>query len=146
MFIADTMGGGVGLFDYDNDGWLDIYFVNGCAIPFDGKDLPRPNRLYRNQRDGTFRDVTAKAGVGGRGYGMGCTTGDYDNDGDRRSARDRLAPDDPLSKSRRRDVRGCDGLRRCGNGPMDDGGRIRRPGWRRRSGSRRDHVCRDPRG
>ena len=82
FFIADTMGGGVGLFDYDNDGWLDIYFVNGCAIPFDTKAPPHPNRLYRNQADGTFRDVTAAAGVGGQGYGMGCAVGDYDNDGD----------------------------------------------------------------
>jgi enediyne biosynthesis protein E4 len=82
LFIADTLGGGVGLFDYDNDGWLDIYFVNGCAIPFNAKDAPRPNRLYRNQGDGTFRDVTALARVGGSGYGMGCATGDYDNDGD----------------------------------------------------------------
>lgn len=82
FFIADTMGGGVGLFDYDNDGWLDIYFVNGCAIPFEGKASPHPNRLYRNQADGTFRDVTAKAGVGGQGYGMGCAVGDYDNDDD----------------------------------------------------------------
>ncbi len=82
LFIADTMGGGVGLIDYDCDGWLDVYFVNGCRLPFDAKNPPRPNRLYRNQRDGTFRDVTAKAGVGGRGYGMGCAVGDYDNDGD----------------------------------------------------------------
>jgi tetratricopeptide (TPR) repeat protein len=81
-FIADTMGGGVGLFDYDNDGWLDIYFVNGCVIPFESKAPPHPNRLYRNQADGTFRDVTAKAGVGGQGYGMGCAVGDYDNDDD----------------------------------------------------------------
>jgi enediyne biosynthesis protein E4 len=82
FFIADTMGGGVGLFDYDNDGWLDIYFVNGCVIPFDIKSPPHPNRLYRNQADGTFRDVTTMAGVGGQGYGMGCAIGDYDNDGD----------------------------------------------------------------
>jgi tetratricopeptide (TPR) repeat protein len=82
IFIADTMGGGVGLFDYDSDGWLDIYFVNGCAFPFDAKCPPQPNILYRNQGDGSFRDVTAKAGVGGKGYGMGCTVGDYDNDGD----------------------------------------------------------------
>jgi tetratricopeptide (TPR) repeat protein len=81
MFIADTMGGGVGLFDYDNDGWLDIYFVNGCAIPYDSNRAPSPNRLYRNQGDGTFSDLTARAGVGGRGYGMGCATGDFDNDG-----------------------------------------------------------------
>ena len=82
LFIADTMGGGVGLFDYDGDGWLDIYFVNGCSIPVDTGQAPSPNRLYRNGGDGKFRDVTARAGVGGRGYGMGCTTGDYDNDGD----------------------------------------------------------------
>jgi len=82
MFMADTMGGGVGLIDYDNDGWLDIYFVNGCAIPFDIKNPPHPNRLYRNQGDGTFRDVTDQAGVSGKGYGMGCAVGDYDNDGD----------------------------------------------------------------
>jgi tetratricopeptide (TPR) repeat protein len=82
LFIADTMGGGVGLIDFDRDGWLDVYLVNGCRLPFDAKDPPRPNVLYRNQRDGTFRDVTAMAGVGGRGYGMGCVVGDYDNDGD----------------------------------------------------------------
>jgi hypothetical protein len=82
FLIADTMGGGVGLFDYDNDGWLDIYFVNGCALPFDSRNPPQPNRLYRNQADGTFREVTAAAGVPGRGYGMGCAVGDYDNDGD----------------------------------------------------------------
>jgi tetratricopeptide (TPR) repeat protein len=82
LFIADTMGGGVGLIDFDNDGWLDIYFVNGCAIPFDPKDPPHPNLLYRNQHDGTFLDVTRAGRVGGKGYGMGCAVGDYDNDGD----------------------------------------------------------------
>ena len=81
LFLAETMGGGVGLIDYDGDGWLDIYFVNGCSIPVDPANPPSPNRLFRNHRDGTFRDVTASAGVGGRGYGMGCTVGDYDNDG-----------------------------------------------------------------
>jgi hypothetical protein len=82
LFIADTMGGGVGLIDSDNDGWLDIYLVNGCALPYDLKNPPHPNRLYRNQHDGTFRDVTTRAGVAGSGYGMGCAVGDYDNDGD----------------------------------------------------------------
>jgi tetratricopeptide (TPR) repeat protein len=82
LFIADTMGGGVGLIDYDNDGRLDIYFVNGCAFPFDTKNPPEPNVMYRNQGDGTFRDVTARCQVGGKGYGMGCAVGDYDNDGD----------------------------------------------------------------
>ena len=81
MFVGDTMGGGIGLIDYDDDGRLDIYFVNGCPLPVDPKSPPHPNRLYRNRGDGTFEDVTARAGVGGRGYGMGCAVADYDNDG-----------------------------------------------------------------
>jgi enediyne biosynthesis protein E4 len=81
LFIGDTMGGGVALFDLDNDGWLDIYFVNGCALPFDRRSPPRPSTLYRNQGDGTFEDITQRAGVAGRGYGMGCAVGDFDNDG-----------------------------------------------------------------
>ena len=82
MFIGDTMGGGVGLLDYDGDGRLDIYFVNGCPLPFDRANPPRPNRLYRNRGDGTFEDTTARAGVAGMGYGMGCAVGDFDGDGD----------------------------------------------------------------
>jgi tetratricopeptide (TPR) repeat protein len=81
LFIGDTLGGGVGLLDADGDGWLDIYFVNGCPLPVDPARPPAPNRLFRNNGDGTFTDVTARAGVGGRGYGMGCVVGDYDNDG-----------------------------------------------------------------
>ncbi|MFO0910846.1 MAG: FG-GAP-like repeat-containing protein [Isosphaeraceae bacterium] len=81
LFIVDTMGGGVGLIDADGDGWLDLYLVNGCRLPVDAKAPPAPNRLLRNNGDGTFTDVTARAGVGGRGYGMGCAVGDYDGDG-----------------------------------------------------------------
>jgi tetratricopeptide (TPR) repeat protein len=81
LFIADTMGGGVGLIDFDEDGWLDVYFVNGCPLPVDPSSPPRPNRLYRNLGGGTFEDVTERAGVAGRGYGMGCAVGDYDGDG-----------------------------------------------------------------
>jgi tetratricopeptide (TPR) repeat protein len=81
MFLGDTMGGGVGLIDYDGDGWLDIYLVNGCALPYDRANPPRPNRLYRNEGGGRFVDVTQRAGVGGAGYGMGVAVGDYDNDG-----------------------------------------------------------------
>jgi tetratricopeptide (TPR) repeat protein len=81
LFIGDTMGGGVALFDYDDDGWLDLYFVNGCPLPFDRQSPPRPNMLYRNRGDGTFEEVTERAGVAGRGYGMGCAVGDFDNDG-----------------------------------------------------------------
>jgi hypothetical protein len=81
LFIADTMGGGVALFDFDADGWLDIYFVNGCTLPIDRRSPPTPNRLFRNRGDGTFEDVTARTGVDGHGYGMGCAVGDFDNDG-----------------------------------------------------------------
>src|SRR2546427_2666375 len=78
----ETMVGGVALIDYDNDGYLDIYFVNGAAIPSLKKGSPRYwNRLYHNNHDGTFTDVTEKAGVMGEGYGMGAAIGDYDNDG-----------------------------------------------------------------
>jgi tetratricopeptide (TPR) repeat protein len=81
LFIGDTMGGGVALFDYDDDGRLDLYFVNGCRLPFDRTSPPRPNKLFRNLGNGTFEDVTERAGVAGRGYGMGCAVGDFDNDG-----------------------------------------------------------------
>ena len=78
----ETMVAGVGLLDYDQDGYLDIYFVNGAAIPSLTKETPAYwNRLYHNNRNGTFTDVTAKAGVAGEGYGMGVAVGDYDNDG-----------------------------------------------------------------
>jgi hypothetical protein len=78
----ETMVAGVALLDYDNDGYLDVYFVNGAAIPSLKKETPAYwNRLYHNNRDGTFTDVTAKAGVAGAGYGMGAAVGDYDNDG-----------------------------------------------------------------
>lgn len=78
----ETMLSGVGLIDYDNDGWLDIYFVNGAAIPSLRKESDEyKNRLFRNNKDGTFTDVTEKAGVSGEGYDMGVAVGDYDNDG-----------------------------------------------------------------
>ncbi len=78
----ETMVAGVGLLDYDNDGYLDVYFVNGASIPSLKKDGPKYwNRLFHNNRDGTFTDVTEKAGVAGAGYGMGVAIGDYDNDG-----------------------------------------------------------------
>jgi len=78
----ETMVAGVALLDYDGDGWLDIYLVNGAAIPSLQKESPDYwNRLYRNNHDGTFTDVTERAGVAGAGYGMGVAVGDYDNDG-----------------------------------------------------------------
>jgi len=81
-FSIETMMGGVAAFDFDNDGWLDLFFPNGAPIPGLEKTDPRYyNRLYRNNGDGTFSDVTMKAGIQGRGYCMGVAAGDYDNDG-----------------------------------------------------------------
>ena len=81
-YSIETMTGGVSLFDYNNDGLLDIFFTNGAAIPsFDKKDPTYWNRLYRNNGDGTFTDVTAEAGLAGVGYSMGAAAGDYDHDG-----------------------------------------------------------------
>jgi hypothetical protein len=80
--IIDSTLGGVALLDYDNDGYLDLFFSNGASIP--GLDKSKPafsNRLYHNNHDGTFTDVTARAGVAGEGYSMGAAAGDYDNDG-----------------------------------------------------------------
>ncbi len=77
----ETMVAGIALFDYDNDGFLDIYCVNGAEIPSLTKTSPTYwNRLFHNNHDGTFTDVTEKAGVAGAGYGMGVAIGDYDND------------------------------------------------------------------
>ncbi len=78
----ETMAGGVAVLDYDSDGYLDIYVVNGAAIPSLKKEGPEfQNRLYHNNHDGTFTDVTAKAGLAGAGYNIGVAVGDYDNDG-----------------------------------------------------------------
>jgi len=79
---VETMVAGVALLDYDNDGFLDLYVVNGAAIPSLKKESPAYwNRLFHNNHDGTFTDVTDKAAVAGAGYGMGVAVGDYDNDG-----------------------------------------------------------------
>src|SRR5437764_207779 len=88
-YLLETMGGGVALFDYDTDGRLDIFLVNGAAVqdPTPKGAIPQKagpdywNRLYHQKSDGTFEDVTEKAGLQGVGYGMGVAVGDFDNDG-----------------------------------------------------------------
>jgi hypothetical protein len=88
-YLPETMGAGVALFDYDNDGRLDIFLVNGAPLndPTPKATVPQKtdsqywNRLYHQKPDGTFEDVTEKAGLQGVGYGMGVAVGDYDNDG-----------------------------------------------------------------
>jgi enediyne biosynthesis protein E4 len=80
--ILETVGSGVALFDYDNDGWLDIYLVNGSTYPaLTGKGSPPPAALFHNNHDGTFTDVAAKAGVTNERWGVGVAVADYDNDG-----------------------------------------------------------------
>lgn len=88
-YLIETMTGGAAIFDYDNDGWPDIFLVNGARIHAGQRDSEPPdksapefwNRLYHNNHDGTFTDVTEKAGVRGNGFGMGAAVGDFDNDG-----------------------------------------------------------------
>jgi hypothetical protein len=88
-YLPETMGSGVALFDYDNDGRLDIFLVNGAPLsdPTPKGTIPQKtgpkywNRLYHQKANGTFEDVTEKAGLQGTGYGMGVAVGDYDNDG-----------------------------------------------------------------
>src|SRR5262249_61736340 len=77
--ILEEAGPGVCVFDYDGDGYQDIYFVNGRDLYQRG--VQKRNALYRNNGDGSFTDVTEKAGAPGAGYGLGCVAGDYDNDG-----------------------------------------------------------------
>jgi hypothetical protein len=86
--IAEGTGAGAMFFDYDGDGWLDIYFVNGCWTKDVNDNRGRKyrgkltNRLFRNRRDGSFEDVTDEAGVGDQGFGYGCSAADFDADGD----------------------------------------------------------------
>ncbi len=91
--IVEGTGGGAVVFDYDNDGWLDIYLVNGRWQPDVSDNRGRNlrgklrNKLYHNNHDGTFTDVTEKAGVAGKHYGCGCSAADYDGDGNLRPLR-----------------------------------------------------------
>jgi enediyne biosynthesis protein E4 len=80
-YLPETTGAGCAFLDYDNDGWMDLYLVNSGKCDFYTPDPPLRNALYRNNRDGTFSDVTQRAGVGAGGFGQGVAVGDYDGDG-----------------------------------------------------------------
>ena len=80
-YLPETMGPGCAFLDYDNDGWMDIFLVNSGPCDFYKPPKPIRNALYKNNRDGTFTDVTEQAGVRGGTFGMGVAVGDYDNDG-----------------------------------------------------------------
>jgi enediyne biosynthesis protein E4 len=80
-YLPESTGAGCAFLDYDNDGWMDIYLVNSGSCDFYTPPHPLRNALYRNNRDGSFTDVTEKAGVAGGGYGMGIAVGDYNSDG-----------------------------------------------------------------
>jgi hypothetical protein len=81
-YIMETVTAGLALFDYDGDGDVDVYFVNGAPLQGTKVDVPPTNALYRNDGGFRFTDVTAEAGVGDTGYGLGVAVADYDNDGD----------------------------------------------------------------
>ena len=80
-YIVESMSGGVALFDFNNDGWLDIYFTNSPTVDTANQPHGAPSALYRNNRDGTFTDVTEASGVGYPGWAMGVTAADFDGDG-----------------------------------------------------------------
>ena len=81
-YIVEYVSAGLALFDYNGDGWLDIYFLNGAPLPGTEIDVPPRNALYRNEGGWKFTDVTDRAGVGDTGFGLGVAAADYDNDGD----------------------------------------------------------------
>lgn len=80
-YLPESSGAGCAFFDYDNDGWMDVYLVNSGKSNFFNPIRPLRNALYRNNRDGTFTDITEKAGLQGGGYGQGVAIGDYNGDG-----------------------------------------------------------------
>ena len=81
QFLLEEMGGGAAFYDYDHDGWLDIFLVNGSSLDPKVRDSQPASYLFHNNRDGTFTDVTKKAGLTHSGWGQACCVGDYDNDG-----------------------------------------------------------------
>jgi hypothetical protein len=80
-FLLETTGCGVAFYDFDHDDWIDLFLVNGTRLDGFPKGQEPISRLFKNNRDGTFTDITAKSGMTRSGWGQGCCVGDYDNDG-----------------------------------------------------------------
>ena len=120
-YLPETSGAGCAFLDYDNDGWMDIYLVNSGKCDFYNPPQPLRNALYRNNRDGTFTDVTEKAGVAGGGYGMGVAVGRLRWRWISRSVRDAIRTQHSLSQQRRRHFHATS---------------RKKPEWRRRAGAR----------
>ena len=112
------MGCGAAFFDYDHDGWLDIFLVNGSSLDPKVRDSKPSSYLFHNNRDGTFTDVTKKAGLTHSGWGQGCCVGDYDNDGFDDLFVTLLRAQRALSQQRRRHVHGR--LRKSRRGGVRD--------------------------
>ena len=123
-YIIEVVGCGVAFLDYDNDGWLDLFVLSGTRL--EGAPPGTTNRLYKNNRDGTFTDVTAKAGLTHTGWASAVTVGDYDNDGFDDLFHHLLRAQRALSEQRRWHVHRCDRQSRSSTGD----GAIRRPGAR----------------
>ena len=118
QFLLEEMGCGAAFFDYDHDGWLDIFLVNGTSLDPKVRDSRPTSYLFHNNRDGTFTDVTKKSGLIHSGWGQACCVGDYDNDGFDDLFVTLLGTERPVSQQWRRHLHRCvgkGGRRRVGN-------------------------------
>ena len=116
-YIVEYISTGLALFDYDGDGLIDIYFVNGAPLLGTKVDVVPRNALYRNEGGWRFTDVTEQAGVGDTGHGLGAVAADYDSDGDQDLYVMNFGPKCPVSEQRRRHVYGRH--RRSGRGKRE---------------------------
>ena len=141
-FIVETNGSGVALLDYDNDGWLDIYLVNGSTFnALDGKEEPPHAALFHNNHDGTFTDVAAQAGVTNDRWGYGVSVADYDNDGWPDILRGQLRQEPPLPQQPRRNLYRRGRKSRRGPGQLVARLGLGRLRWRRPPRSVRHRLC-----
>ena len=119
-FLLESVGGGLAVLDYNNDGWMDLYVVNGGTLETarSGQGSRFPGALYRNNRDGTFTDVTLAAGVRNSEWGKGALAADFNNDGWVDLYLCNLGPNILLSEQSRRHFFKCDEASRSGRSPL----------------------------